>query len=192
MLDPGAFFGDVRPLLLIVGGLLLVAGRRLFWIALAVAGFVIGWLVGSELGGLPEAMVVGERIGVEGAEALRLGFAITLAITGLLLAFTAQRIAVVLAGVAVGGLGMLWLLQPVAEGLGPLIWVFALLGALLGIGLARVLFSAALVIVSSWIGAGLVTEGLDPFESHRIWLFVGLFVCGLLVQRRRRQRPQRR
>lgn len=197
MLDPGQIFGTIQPALIIVGGLLLVFGRRLFWVALGVAGFVIGWQLGTELSGMPGAHVAGARLGVEGAETLRLGFAVVFGLVGIVLAFAAQRIAVLLAGIALGGLGVLWLLEPFAADLGGWIWAFAAIGAVAGVVLVGVLFSLALVIVSSWIGAGLVTEGLGPVDAHRLWLFAGLLVVGLLVQglgggpRRRRARRVR-
>lgn len=191
MLDFTSYFGTLQPLLLVVGGILLVAGRRLFWLVLGAAGFIIGWQFATEIGAMPGAHLGGIQLSGEGSDAMRLGFAALVGIAGFVLAFAAQKVAVMLAGIALGGLGALWLLQPFAANLGLWIWLLVGFGALLGIGLARALFGLALVGVSSWVGAGLVTEGLDPVETHRVWIFGVLVVVGLLVQlggRRRRER----
>lgn len=190
MLEFTSSFGTLQPLLLIVGGILLVAGRRLFWFVLGAAGFIVGWQVATEIGAMPGAHLAGIELSGEGSDAMRLGFAAVVGLAGMVLAFVAQKVAVMLAGIALGGLGALWLLQPFAADLGPWIWALAAIGALIGIGLAGALFRLALVGVSSWVGAGLVTEGLDPAADHRLWIFGALLVVGLLVQSRGRSRSR--
>ncbi|RMH21367.1 MAG: hypothetical protein D6696_05905 [Acidobacteria bacterium] len=157
--------------------MLLVAGRRLYWLALGATGFVFGWLVGEQL--LPPA-----------DHALRLGLAAVLGVAGLVLAIVAQKLAITLGGLAAGGLGALWLSQPWHPELGGWVWLLALAGALIGIGLATAIFDLTLVLVSSWIGATLTVDalGLRLDELARVALFAALFAVGLAVQIRSARR----
>lgn len=172
MLDPGVIFGDIDPIALGVGGLLLIAGRRLFGLALGVVGFLLG-------------VHVSQRLGLDLSETMRLAVGVALGLVGIVVAFAAKRVATSLAGVLVGGLGALWLAQPWAADLGPWIWALAAFGALVGVSVATILFEAALVLITSWVGAGLLTQGLDPAAGHRVWVFAGFLVIGVVLQARR-------
>jgi hypothetical protein len=178
MVDPGMIFGDIDPIALAIGGLLLIAGRKLFGLALGVVGFLLG-------------IHVAQRLGLDLSETLRIAVGIALGLVGVVIAFAAKRVATTLAGVLVGGFGALWLAQPWAADLGPWIWALALFGALVGVSVAAMLFEAALVLITSWVGAGLLTQGLDPVAGHRLWIFAGFLVIGIFLQFRRRKSRRR-
>ncbi|HEV8629392.1 MAG TPA: hypothetical protein VGV61_03675, partial [Thermoanaerobaculia bacterium] len=78
-----------RAAMVVVGLALLVAGRKLFWLAVGALGFVAGYQAMEQWGrGLPPAatLVVAVAVGV----------------IGLLLALVVQRVAVALAGFFLG------------------------------------------------------------------------------------------
>jgi len=180
MLDPAVYLNTLDPILpLLVGALLLIAGRHLFWLALGAVGFLLGLELAREL-------VTAD------SEMMRLGLALALGLAGVVVAFMAQRLAVTLAGILAGGLGVLWLAQPWAALLGAWIWALGAVGALVGIVLAAAVFRAALVLVSAWIGAGLVLQSLEPPDRYRLFIFAGLWLAGVAVQARRRKRARAR
>jgi hypothetical protein len=161
---------------LIAGILLLVAGRRLFWLTVGLAGFLAGFTWATGVFERPLlALAAGVLVGL---------------LAGLLAVFLA-RIAVGLAGFLVGGGALAeaavaagW----VADERG---WIVFLVGGLVAGILAGMLFEAALVVVSSAVGAGLVASALG--WSDQGLAFLALFAAGILVQavtlRRRPARP---
>lgn len=154
-----------------VGLLLLLAGRRLFWLALATAGFLTGFLL------LP-------RILPEAGEVLRWTLAIGGGIGGALLAVFVQRFAVGVAGFLLGGYGTLMLLEALA--FEPAAWAIAfyLGGGILAALLAALLFEGALIALSALLGAA-VLVGLYPLPGMmQLWLFLVLTLVGVAVQAR--------
>jgi hypothetical protein len=161
---------------LVAGLLLLVAGRRLFWLTVGLAGFVTGFAWAGALTERPGwALLVGVGVGL---------------LAGLLAVLLA-KIAVGLAGFLVGG----WALAQVAVAAGWVTderaWVVFLVGGLVAGILAGWLFEAALVAVSAALGAGLVAAALDLPRGGLAAL--ALFAAGVVVQlvslRRRPARP---
>ena len=81
-----------------LGGVLLVLGRKLFWLFVAGVGFAVGMFVTPLL--LPDV-----------PQGVTLAAAIALAVLGAVLAITVQKIAIGLVGFIAGGLIALWLLR---------------------------------------------------------------------------------
>lgn len=162
---------------LVAGGLLLLFGRRLFWLFVGVIGFVVAYrLAGAYLGGEGEGWIIAVAGGVLGAVA----------------AVLVQKLAVTLAGFAAGAVGFIWLAEQLGWSLGLPALVGALVAGLLGAALVRWLFGIGLVALSALAGAALVVEGLG-LEEPRGVVFVILAVVGALVQlsgRRRRRRQK--
>ena len=161
---------------LVAGGLLLLFGRRLFWLFVGVIGFVVAYrLAGAYLGGEGEGWIIAVAGGVLGAVA----------------AVLVQKLAVTLAGFAAGAVGFIWLAEQLGWSLGLPALVGALVAGLLGAALVRWLFGIGLVALSALAGAALVVEGLG-LEEPRGVVFVILAGVGALVQlsgrRRRRQK----
>lgn len=162
---------------LVAGGLLLLFGRRLFWLTVGFAGFLLGFGWGSDFGDGDRLApwLVGLVIGVVAA----------------LLAVLVVKIAVGLAGFLVGG----WALAETAVTAGWVsderAWVVALAGGLAAGILAGLLFEAALVGVSALLGAGLVAGAVGLEAGGLAWLL--LAAAGVAVQvitlRRRPPRP---
>lgn len=161
---------------LVAGGLLLLFGRRLFWLFVGVVGFVVVFrLADAYLGGAGVGWVVAIAAGVLGA----------------LAAILVQRLAVGVAGFAAGAAGFLWLAEQLGWSVGLPTLIGALVAGVLGAALVGWLFELGLVALSALLGAALVVEGLG-LEEPRGAVFVVLAIAGALVQlagrRRRRER----
>lgn len=167
-----------------VGVVLLLFGRRIFWLVVAVAGAIFayrltaGW-ADSEQTALLIALVAG---GV-----------------GALLAVVLQKLAVRVVGFILGAGGTAWLLDagvggltwPEADGLALLVLI---VGGFLGALLVGGLFELVLIALSSLVGASLILGPLPLEGVAEAVVFVVLAVVGMVVQgggRTRRRRAAR-
>ena len=154
---------------LLVGGALLVLGRKLFWLFVAAVGFAAGWAVATDLLSVqPEwlALVIALGIGVVGA----------------LVAQFVQRLAIGLAGFLAGAflaLSMVSLLHLEAAWWG---WLAFLAGGILGAVLLAATFEWALIGLSSLAGAVLVAGALNLSSAMHVLVLIGLFVVGVIIQ----------
>ncbi|MEL7059587.1 MAG: DUF4203 domain-containing protein [Acidobacteriota bacterium] len=167
--EPGQIVG------LVLGAVLLVVGRRIFWLALAALGFVV-------LGDLARQLFAGA------SDDTQLVAAVIGGIAGALLAILAQRLAVAIGGVVLGAWAGLWLGATYAPGQDAWIVLLAAIGGLLGFALSKKLFAALLIIISAAVGASLLVGaiGLAPPWAPLVWLI--LVVTGVAVQSRGRRR----
>ncbi|HWM91316.1 MAG TPA: DUF4203 domain-containing protein [Thermoanaerobaculia bacterium] len=152
---------------LLLGAVLLVAGRRLFWVLVGAAGFLLGMRLGLQILG-PEP------------EWMRWLFAAVAGLIGLALAKLFQKVAVGMAGFFLAGFAAMDLLQRDLATGGAETWVIFAIAGVLGAILAGWLFEIALVVFSSYLGAVLVIDALNLPETA---LMLGvLFAAGVLVQ----------
>ena len=155
MNDPSAAF------LILAGAVLLIAGRRLFWLFVGAAGFLAGLRVAPVLlSAQPEWM--------QWLVALLCGM------LGMFLAFVLQRFAVVLAGFVIGGL-------VVAELFGGGVLPF-LAGGIMAALAASWLFEGALILLSSLAGANMIATALDLRSGMAGLVLIGLTVLGIAIQ----------
>ncbi len=169
-----------RPVALILGAVLLVAGRKLFWLFVGIVGFVAGYSFALQYLHL--------RPG--GAQ---LVVALVAGVIGVLLAIFAQKIAIAIAGFLVGAylaeevLGValapsaghaLSTIGHLSSGQAIIVLAVGVLAALLAVGL----FDLALIVLSALAGAGLVSDALQLGGSLRLVLFVVLACIGMAVQ----------
>ena len=160
----------------IVGGLLLLWGRKLYWLALGAVGFLLGLWLAQDV--LP---IVGEEF--------QLAISFLFGILGAVAAIFVQKIAVKVAGLILGGGGVLWLAAPHLQTLEPwMLWAIVLAGAIFGLILAQALFHSALVLISSLVGANLLSEAFFEASPYKVGIFLALFVVGVLVQSRGRKK----
>ena len=169
----------VDALSLGAGLLLLLLGRRLFWLALAALGFLFGLLLADHAFALETA-------------AWRLGLGFLLGVLGGVLAVLAQKIAVSVAGLLAGAYGGWRLAELWAPPEGFWLLAAALLGAVLGAILSSVVFESALIIVSSLAGAFLAAGALPLDSKLETWIFLGLLCVGVMAQSRSRERRRAR
>jgi hypothetical protein len=154
---------------LVLGGALLVAGRRLFWLFVGAAGFLTGVQLATRFWQEPNvpSILVGLVVGVLFA----------------LLAIFVQALVIGLAGFLIGG----YILTVVATMLGIDLaaittWIVYIVGGLVGLVLVRFLFDWAIITLSSLAGALLIVQGLFPQGNAGGILFLILFVAGVLIQ----------
>ena len=154
---------------LILGGALLVAGRKLFWLFVGAAGFITGVQLATRLSQGPDwlALLIGLIIGVIFA----------------LLAIFLQAVVIGIAGFLAGGYVLSVLAATFGISLtGATTWIVYLVGGILGVILVSFLFDWALITLSSLVGASLVIQSLFPQGAFAGIIFFILFLAGVLIQ----------
>jgi hypothetical protein len=160
---------------IVLGGVLLVLGRKLFWLFVAAVGFAFGvFITPLLLPGLPEWVT--------------LAGGLVLAMVGVVLALTLQKLAIGLAGFIAGGWAATWLLSLLATDGGGFQWLVFIVGGILGAILLATLFEWGLILLSALVGANLVLMGLQQTlnlsETLTPIALLGLFGLGVLIQAR--------
>ncbi len=154
-------------LVLLVGGLLLLFGRKLYWCILAIAGFVAGAWIGHEF--FPPEPVW-----------LLIGLAIFLGVVCGCLGIFIQRLALRVTGIITGG--VLGYVLAEAFFIKPWPLVGMALGCLLGFWLVLWLFDWALILLSSFSGAALIVSRLPLELAPLFGIALILALLGLAVQ----------
>jgi hypothetical protein len=162
----------------ILGAVLLFFGRRLFWLFVGAVGFVAG-------------LELGNFIFPNQPETTHLIVAVVFGIVGVLLAFFLQKIAVMLAGLIVGGLFVWGLLNVIGQQTHPQAWLFILIGAVIGAALVAGVFNWALMILSAVGGALLITQAVHLTQILSGLVFLGLLLVGFTFQARSYRRVKR-
>lgn len=172
--------------LLAAGLTLLLFGRKLFWLFVAVVGAVTALWIATE--------VLGLETGAPSVIA-----AVAAGLVGGLMAILVQKAAVAVVGFLVGVWGalVLWDIASVSltvTSVDPLILqsVLAVAGGALGAVVAAQLFEAALVVLSALVGSLLLVNGLGVAGGPALAAFLSLTLVGVLVQTRRRGGKTRR
>jgi hypothetical protein len=153
----------------LIGIVVLLFGRKLFWLCVAAVGF----LAGIELA---------PHLITEPSPLLQLAVAIVLGLLGALLAFLLQKIAIAVVGFLAGGklagaIAAAFFVHYVHHST-----IIFLIGGILGAILILALFDWALIVVSSLIGAHLIQNAIVLPPSGSTIVFLGLAVIGILVQ----------
>ena len=172
--------------LLAAGFVLVLLGRKLFWLFVALVGAVTALWLATEVSGL--------ETGAPSVIA-----AVAAGLVGGLLAVLVQKAAVALVGFLVGVWGTLILLETVSATLAvpwlepPLLQVvLAVAGGVLGGVVSARLFEAALVVLSAAVGSVLLVGGFGLAGPPALTAFFTLALLGVLVQTRSRERRARR
>ena len=154
---------------LLVGLAVLFFGRRLFWLFIGAVGFAVGLNVGTRVfAGQPEWLIVLGALGV--------------GIVGAWLATVVEMVAVGVGGFLGGAYVLFTLLRLFDVGQDWLLWLGALLGGVVGLVLALRSFDRSMVVLSSIIGATLLTglTRLGPGATGALFLL--LCAIGIVVQ----------
>jgi hypothetical protein len=163
----------------LIGIVILLFGRKLFWLCVAAVGFAAGVELAPHLVHEPSPL-------------LALTVALVLGLIGALLALFVQKIAIAVLGFLAGGklagaVAAAFFVQYAQYST-----VIFLVGGVVGAILLLVLFNWALIVVSSLIGAHLIVfQGAITLPaSGSTIVFIGLTIIGIVVQaaslRRRR------
>jgi hypothetical protein len=155
---------------IIVGGVLLTLGRKIFWFLVAGIGFFIAYdLALRFLRGQPEWVTILLAIGV--------------GLLGALLAIFLKNAAIWLVGFLGGGYFALSALGLLGLNQGIFGWIGFIVGGIIGCILIGLFFDWALIIISSFGGAAMIAQALRHLGPPLTYvLFIGLFILGLVIQ----------
>jgi hypothetical protein len=161
---------------IVIGLVLIVAGRKLYWLSTGGMGFVLGVLLAGRA-------VAGASFLVE------LGIALLAGVVGAVFAIVAQQAAVVLTGMLVGAGLAFMVALPFAEDLGATLYWMPVMGAVFGVVFAAFVFETALSVVTAVVGAflvvvGLVVAGVEIREPYDLVALAALSTVGVGVQSR--------
>ena len=154
---------------LAIGIVVLLFGRRLFWLCVAAIGFAAGMQLAPHLAHEPSPL-------------LALTLAVVLGFVGALLALFLQKVAIAVAGFLAGGRLAVGLMATFFAHYPSNYWIVFIIGGLLGAFLLLALFDWALILISALIGAHLIDTAITlPPTAHAI-LYAALVICGVLIQ----------
>jgi len=154
---------------LAVGAVLLILGRKLFWLFVAAVGFAAGWTVAADL------------LHVQ-PEWLALVLALAAGVLGALVAQFVQKLAIGLAGFLAGAFLAAGLTTMLNLPAAPWAWIAFIVGGILGALLLGTAFEWALIGLSSLAGAMLVANALALSSTMYLLVLGGLFVLGVIIQ----------
>jgi len=163
----------ITPILnVVLGILLLTTGKKLYWLLVAVVGFMIGLALTQYVQLDPPWLVYVIALGI--------------GIIGAILAFFLQKLAISLVGFIVGGYGALYLSTLFGISAELTNWMAFIIGGIVGLLLVSSMFDWALYILSAWAGSTLVTktvtDGVGLNANLGLILFFVLFVLGIIIQ----------
>jgi hypothetical protein len=155
----------------LIGVVILLFGRKLFWLCVAAVGFAAGVEIAPHLVNEPSPL-------------LALTVALILGIIGALLALFLQKIAIAVLGFLAGGKLAGAIAAAFLIHYGEHSTIVFLAGGIIGAILLLFLFDWALIVVSSLIGSHLIVyQGAIVLpQSGSLIVFIGLAVIGMLVQ----------
>lgn len=160
----------------ITGGLLLGAGKKLYWFFVGICGAICGLLV-SEMFFHPTGWW--DRVFVA------IGFGAAFAILALVL----QRLMVSIAGFIAGGFIMVSLSETLQLSVVNWNWIVFIIGGIVGVLLVQVIFDLALVLITSFGGASLITRAIGLEGVKGTVLLLILVLVGIIIQSAR-NRPK--
>ena len=151
-----------------IGFVVLVIGRQLFWLTVAGLGFLIGMTYATQYFQYSSEIILLISLGA--------------GLLGAILAYTLQRAAAGLVGFLAG-----WYLSIILMGM--LRWnpaeysiIISIIAGAIGIVLISFLFDWSLIFITSLAGATIVTQSLHFSSNINTILFVILFLLGFIIQ----------
>ena len=154
---------------ILIGLVLLFAGRRLFWLFVACVGFASGYHYA-------------QQIWTVHSPALLLILSITVGGLGAILAIFFQKAAIVIAGFAAGGYIVLTLFDQVARLPAQMAWLPYIIGGIIGAITLFFVFDWALIFLSTLTGATLIVQMVAFNPWVEIALFLTLVIAGIVFQ----------
>jgi hypothetical protein len=154
---------------LLLGGALLVAGRKLFWLFVGAAGFVTGIQLATRFW--------------QGSDVLIIIVGLVVGVIFALLAIFLQAILIGIAGFLTGGYVFSMLATTLGiDVTGAMTWIIYIIGGVLGVILVSILFDWALITLSSLAGAALIVQAFYLQGAAGGLLFFILFIAGVIFQ----------
>ena len=163
----------------LIGAALLFFGRKVFWLFVAGAGFLVGMNFAAQA--------------INGPEWLNVIIGLAVGIIAALLAVFVQHFAIGLAGFLAGGyLSMQFLIPLFHLEHGWLPWLAFIVGGIIGVILVGAFLDWALIGLSSLAGASLIAGTLNVREAIAFLVFVVLAIIGISVQARELRKDRRK
>jgi hypothetical protein len=157
-------------ILIILGLVVLTTGRKLYWLFVAVLGFVFGMYIARDLFHLNQDWLI---------QLIGLGIGVLGAIYG---AFLRSKTIAVVSFIA-GGYGAYYVAGLLGFRSGELLfWIFFIVGGIFGLILLATSDEWALILLSTWAGATVMIKYIHPKPGITVVLFLGLILVGVLVQ----------
>lgn len=156
-------------LTIIVALLLLILGRRLYWLFVGGAGFLT-------------AVALVNLWGINAVPWLKVIIALGAGIVGVVLALFLQKVSVAVAGFLAGGsiTHTFWLMMGLQ--ISTVAWILIALGAMIGLILSLTLFDWALIILSSVSGALLLAYTINVSTPLQLLICAVLLGLGIWLQ----------
>jgi hypothetical protein len=158
-----------------LGFIVLILGRKIFWLTVAIVGF----LVGMEF---TDMLLADQPTWVLLAGGLAAG------LIGALLAVLAQRVAFGLAGFFAAG--YLTLIVAQSQGVGGTNMIIPLVGGVIGALVAVLLMDWAIIVLSCLVGAGVIVTQLQLSPLVSAIFFAVLVIIGIVIQAKLMERSQ--
>lgn len=159
----------MASLRIIAGLVLLILGRQLFWVFVAVLGFVMGMDLATQL--IPDA-----------GDLTVLSVALIAGILGAGLAYFFYQVAIAAAGFLAGGrigVDLVAALMPSSQ---QATWLAFIVAGVIGAVLLLLVFDWALIVISSLLGASFLVQEIPTPASMSGLLFIILVIGGIAVQ----------
>lgn len=162
-------FSFLAILDLVIGAILLVSGRKLFWLLVAGIGFVIGVMLATRF--------------FNGNELTMILAGLVLGAIFALLAIFLESVAIGIAGFLGGGYVLLSIAGMLGFDRGGLSsWIIFVVGGIIGVILVALLFNWALITISSLVGASMVVAAFGMTAATAGIVYIILVVAGVLIQ----------
>lgn len=153
---------------LVAGALLLLFGKRLFWLAAALVAFLFGWQLFGNLLGPGFSLIIALVLGIVFAW-LAIKF---VRIVAYIIGFLAGAVALPFL-VGIFGVDMSW-------------FILAFIGGAIGLILVAVAFDWGLILITAWAGASAISFALQNWVSigstFNTVIFLVLMVLGVFWQ----------
>lgn len=159
---------DVTLFRILLGAVMLAAGRNLFWLFLGVVGFILGFDVAERL--------------LHGPPGVIFVIALVAGAVSAIAAILIQKFAILVGGFITGGYLLPALLQEFGVSTGHYYPLFFIAGGIFGALLLKVFFNWALILLSSAVGSHLVVQSVHPGPQLRKVLFIILLLLGIAIQ----------
>jgi hypothetical protein len=154
---------------LLLGLIILFLGRKLFWLFVAIVGFIAGFQFATQYLNIENQLLVWI-------------IALLAGLVGAVLAIGLQRLAAAVVGFFAGGMLTLNILAILGMGTGEFEWLPYLIGGIIGAVIAILLFDWALIVLSSLYGASLIVQSVNLDPTLATVALIGLFIIGVLAQ----------
>lgn len=158
----------------ILGAILLFFGRKLYWLFVGIAGFLVG-------------LQLADIFLADQSAVIRLVAALVAGLLGAVLAVIAQRVAFALGGFYAGGYLALSFGPELLPNTAPMLWL--LLGGVIGAVVAALVMDWAIIALSCLVGAGAIVSAFVLAPAIEGVLFLILLVVGFAYQARQLSPP---